>query len=53
MSKSEILRELPKLTLEERQAVRLRLAELDRDEWLDGRTLADAEVLLPLRGLPG
>jgi hypothetical protein len=31
MSKSDILQELPKLTPEERQEVRLRLAELDGD----------------------
>lgn len=46
MSTSEILRELPKLTPEERQALRLRLAELDRDEWLDDGALTDAEKAL-------
>ncbi|HJP92274.1 MAG TPA: hypothetical protein VJ875_09985 [Pyrinomonadaceae bacterium] len=35
MSKTEILEELPKLTKTERQEIRLRLAELDSDEWLD------------------
>jgi hypothetical protein len=35
MSKSDILLELPNLTPEERQEVRLRLAELDGDDWLD------------------
>jgi hypothetical protein len=35
MSKSEILDELPKLTKIERQEIRLRLAELDSDDWLD------------------
>jgi len=35
MSKVEILEELPKLTAEERQEIRLKLAELDGDEWLD------------------
>src|ERR1041384_8407384 len=35
MSKSEILDELPRLTKIERQEIRLRLAELDSDEWLD------------------
>jgi hypothetical protein len=35
MSKTEILEELPKLTPEERQEIRLRLAELDGDDWLD------------------
>ena len=35
MSKAEILDELPKLTKTERQEIRLRLAELDNDDWLD------------------
>jgi hypothetical protein len=35
MSKSEILEELPKLTKTERQEIRLRLAELDSNDWLD------------------
>lgn len=35
MSKAEILDELPKLTPEERREVRLKLAELDGNEWLD------------------
>ncbi|HEX7330203.1 MAG TPA: addiction module protein [Pyrinomonadaceae bacterium] len=35
MSKTEILDELPKLTKTERQEIRLRLAELDGDDWLD------------------
>lgn len=35
MSKTEILEELPKLTKTERQEIRLRLAELDGDDWLD------------------
>jgi DNA-directed RNA polymerase sigma subunit (sigma70/sigma32) len=43
MSKTEILQELPKLTPEERQEVRVRLAELDRDDWLDEGLLTDAE----------
>ena len=33
-SKTEILQEPPKLTQEERQDVRMRLAELDQDNWL-------------------
>ena len=45
MSKTEILQELPKLTPEERQEVRIRLAELDRDDWLD-QELTDAEKVL-------
>jgi len=36
MSKTEILEELPKLTKTERQEIRLKLAELDGDDWLDG-----------------
>jgi len=35
MSKVDILEELPKLTPEERDEIRLRLAELDGDRWLD------------------
>ena len=36
MSKVEILQELPKLSPAERQEVRLELAKLDGEEWLDG-----------------
>ena len=46
MSTNEILSELPKLTPEERQAIRLRLAELDGEEWLDDGALSDAEKAL-------
>jgi hypothetical protein len=35
MSKTEILEELPKLTKTERQEIRLRLTELDSEDWLD------------------
>ena len=35
MSKTEILEELPKLTSEERHEIRLKLAELDGDGWVD------------------
>ncbi|MGI8837822.1 MAG: hypothetical protein ACR2H4_14480 [Pyrinomonadaceae bacterium] len=35
MSKNEIIEELPKLTSEERHEIRLKLAELDGDGWLD------------------
>ena len=35
MNKTEILDELPKLTKEERFEIRLKLAELDGDNWLD------------------
>ena len=35
MSKTEILEELPKLTSAERNEIRLKLAELDGDGWLD------------------
>ncbi|HEX6716102.1 MAG TPA: hypothetical protein VF088_03285 [Pyrinomonadaceae bacterium] len=35
MSKTEILDELPRLTKIERQEIRLRLAELDSEDWLD------------------
>lgn len=46
MSKIEILRSLPKLTPEERQELRLRLAELDQDDWLDQGLLTEAEKSL-------
>jgi putative addiction module component (TIGR02574 family) len=47
MSKAEILAELPKLTPAERQEVRLKLARLDGEEWLDsGDPLTDAEKAL-------
>ena len=35
MSKAEILQELPKLTKEERYEIRVKLAEMDSDGWLD------------------
>ena len=35
MSKTEILAELPELTPDERFEIRLKLAELDGDRWLD------------------
>jgi hypothetical protein len=47
MSKTEILDKLPKLTPEERQEIRLKLAELDGDEWLDSDDpLSDKEKAL-------
>jgi hypothetical protein len=47
MSKTEILEELPKLTKRERQEIRLRLAELDSDDWLDDEDpLTDHEKAL-------
>lgn len=47
MSKTEILEELPKLTKIERQEIRLRLAELDSDEWVDDEDpLTDREKAL-------
>ena len=35
MSKTELLEELPKLTKTERQEIRVRLAQLDSEDWLD------------------
>lgn len=35
MSKTEILSELPKLSADERFEIRVKLAELDGDRWLD------------------
>jgi len=47
MSKTEILEELPKLTAEERLEIRLKLAELDGDGWLDDDDpLTEAEKAL-------
>jgi hypothetical protein len=47
MSKTEILEELPKLTAEERFEIRLKLAELDGDDWLDDDDpLSDEEKAL-------
>jgi putative addiction module component (TIGR02574 family) len=47
MSKAEILAELPKLTPAERQEVRLKLARLDGEEWLNtSEPLTEAEKAL-------
>ena len=47
MSKTEILEELSKLTKVERQEIRIRLAELDSDDWLDDEDpLTDHEKAL-------
>jgi putative addiction module component (TIGR02574 family) len=47
MSKTEILDELPKLTPDERFEIRVKLAELDGDRWLDDDDpLTDEQKLL-------
>jgi putative addiction module component (TIGR02574 family) len=47
MSKAEILAELPRLTPSERQEIRLKLARLDGEAWLDANEpLTDAEKAL-------
>ena len=47
MSKSEILEELSKLTADERNEIRLKIAELDGDDWLDADDpLTDEEKAL-------
>jgi putative addiction module component (TIGR02574 family) len=47
MSKAEILAELPRLTPAERQEIRLKLAHLDGEEWLDAADpLTDVEKAL-------
>ncbi len=47
MSKIEILEELPKLTTQERQEIRVKLAELDGDAWIDDDDpLTEAEKAL-------
>jgi putative addiction module component (TIGR02574 family) len=47
MSKAEIVAELPKLTPAEREEIRLKLAELDGEDWLDeNESLTDDEKAL-------
>jgi putative addiction module component (TIGR02574 family) len=47
MKTSEILDELPRLTKQAREEIRLKLAELDGDGWADSDdTLTDAEKAL-------
>jgi len=46
MSAAEIVVELPKLTPEERRAVRRRLEELERNQWVDDGELTEAEKQL-------
>jgi putative addiction module component (TIGR02574 family) len=47
MNKVEILRELPKLTPEERKEIHRNLAELDDDQWLNqDDPLTDSEKAL-------
>lgn len=47
MSKAEIVAELPKLTRDEREEIRLKLAELDGLDWLDeDDPLSDEEKAL-------
>lgn len=47
MSKADILAELPKLTPAERQEVRLKLAQIDGEAWLDtDEPLTDGEKAL-------
>ena len=46
MSKTEILEALPKLTTEEREEVRLLLAELDQEDWLDDGELTEGDKRL-------
>lgn len=46
MSTAEILASLPRLTPEERQQVRLTLARLDGESWLEKEPLSDSEKAL-------
>ena len=47
MSKAEIVAELPKLSPADREEIRLRLAELDGNAWMDeADPLTDAEKAL-------
>ena len=50
MSKVEILNELPKLTMEERQEARELLAELDGEDWLDDDELRTRRSPLLIHG---
>ena len=51
MGITEILEELPKLTKIERQEIRLKLVELDGDDWIDDDDplTADEKALLDAR----
>lgn len=49
MSKAELFAELEKLTSEERQEVKLRLAELDDEEWVDSSLTPEQKELLASR----
>lgn len=51
MSKAEILAQLESLSPEERQEVRLRLAELEGEDWLDDGELTEDEKRLIERRL--
>ena len=53
MSKTEILEQLPKLTKTERQEIRLKLAELDGDDWIDGDDPLTADEKSAARRSPG
>jgi hypothetical protein len=50
MSKTEILEELPNLTKQERDEIRLKLTEIDGEFWLDNEELTtDEKALLDSR----
>jgi|KBSMisStaDraftv2_1062788.scaffolds.fasta_scaffold1822958_1 hypothetical protein len=50
MSKTEILEELPNLTKQERDEIRLKLTEIDGEFWLDSEELTtDEKALLDSR----
>ena len=46
MSKSAILEEHPKLSAEDRQEIRLCMAELERDDWLDDGVWTNADKIM-------
>jgi len=52
MSKTDILRELPKLTREERSEVVSKVHEIDGDDWLDEGELSAEERARLERGWP-
>lgn len=46
MSKADILAEIEKLSPQDRNDIRLRLAELDNEDWLEADELSDADKRL-------
>ncbi|MEI8310501.1 MAG: hypothetical protein WCH98_07090 [Verrucomicrobiota bacterium] len=49
MSTTEILNDLPKLTLKDREEIRHKLAKIDGDGWIDDQLSASDKALLQTR----